>query len=119
MLRSLVGSEMCIRDRSKGQMPKADFLPRDWYDTPNIHLSTISDFEVFCRMRHIMIEQLIGLRSCETGTVSYTHLRAHETPEHLVCRLLLEKKKKKKTNNRRLYRKSNTKKIPRKIAPHG
>eukprot|EP00658_Telonema_sp_P-2_P017296 TRINITY_DN16700_c0_g1_i2.p2 TRINITY_DN16700_c0_g1~~TRINITY_DN16700_c0_g1_i2.p2 ORF type:complete len:103 (-),score=20.31 TRINITY_DN16700_c0_g1_i2:71-379(-) len=28
-------------------------------------------------------------------TVSYTHLRAHETPEHLVCRLLLEKKKKK------------------------
>eukprot|EP00658_Telonema_sp_P-2_P041457 TRINITY_DN29656_c0_g1_i2.p1 TRINITY_DN29656_c0_g1~~TRINITY_DN29656_c0_g1_i2.p1 ORF type:complete len:150 (+),score=53.26 TRINITY_DN29656_c0_g1_i2:115-564(+) len=26
--------------------------------------------------------------------VSYTHLRAHETPEHLVCRLLLEKKKK-------------------------
>src|SRR5678815_4971442 len=27
--------------------------------------------------------------------VSYTHLRAHETPEHLVCSLLLEKKKKK------------------------
>ena len=26
-------------------------------------------------------------------TVSYTHLRAHETPEQLVCRLLLEKKK--------------------------
>eukprot|EP00831_Metopus_contortus_P030940 TRINITY_DN25310_c0_g1_i1.p2 TRINITY_DN25310_c0_g1~~TRINITY_DN25310_c0_g1_i1.p2 ORF type:complete len:135 (+),score=31.42 TRINITY_DN25310_c0_g1_i1:128-532(+) len=27
-------------------------------------------------------------------TVSYTHLRAHETSLHLVCRLLLEKKKK-------------------------
>src|SRR5678816_4843172 len=27
-----------------------------------------------------------------TVYVSYTHLRAHETPEHLVCRLLLEKK---------------------------
>src|SRR5674536_162645 len=27
-----------------------------------------------------------------TIPVSYTHLRAHETPEHLVCRLLLEKK---------------------------
>src|SRR5678815_5937421 len=25
-----------------------------------------------------------------SSTVSYTHLRAHETPEHLVCRLLLE-----------------------------
>ena len=28
-------------------------------------------------------------------TVSYTHLRAHETPEQLVCRLLLEKKNRK------------------------
>src|SRR5678815_5492705 len=26
------------------------------------------------------------------GPVSYTHLRAHETPEQLVCRLLLGKK---------------------------
>src|SRR5674536_398891 len=31
--------------------------------------------------------------------VSYTHLRAHETPEHLVCRLLLEKKNKNKSTN--------------------
>src|SRR5450756_2961773 len=29
------------------------------------------------------------------ATVSYTHLRAHETRHDLVCRLLLEKKKKK------------------------
>src|SRR5678815_5381858 len=27
----------------------------------------------------------------QIAPVSYTHLRAHETPEHLVCRLLLEK----------------------------
>src|SRR5678815_1528710 len=33
-------------------------------------------------------------QGCSGGPVSYTHLRAHETPEHLVCRLLLEKKKK-------------------------
>eukprot|EP00658_Telonema_sp_P-2_P037969 TRINITY_DN27296_c0_g1_i1.p1 TRINITY_DN27296_c0_g1~~TRINITY_DN27296_c0_g1_i1.p1 ORF type:complete len:158 (-),score=20.21 TRINITY_DN27296_c0_g1_i1:3-476(-) len=32
-------------------------------------------------------------RSLPHKAVSYTHLRAHETPEHLVCRLLLEKKK--------------------------
>ena len=31
-------------------------------------------------------------------SVSYTHLRAHETPEHLVCRLLLEKTKTINTN---------------------
>ncbi len=30
--------------------------------------------------------------------VSYTHLRAHETSLHLVCRLLLEKKKKHKNH---------------------
>ena len=28
-----------------------------------------------------------------SNAVSYTHLRAHETREDLVCRLLLEKKK--------------------------
>ena len=31
-------------------------------------------------------------------SVSYTHLRAHETVLDLVCRLLLEKKKKKRCN---------------------
>eukprot|EP00831_Metopus_contortus_P039819 TRINITY_DN3118_c0_g1_i2.p1 TRINITY_DN3118_c0_g1~~TRINITY_DN3118_c0_g1_i2.p1 ORF type:complete len:192 (-),score=37.83 TRINITY_DN3118_c0_g1_i2:9-584(-) len=36
-------------------------------------------------------------RPAEFKPVSYTHLRAHETSLHLVCRLLLEKKKKKKT----------------------
>ena len=35
----------------------------------------------------------ICTRVYTTTPVSYTHLRAHETPEHLVCRLLLEKKK--------------------------
>ena len=38
--------------------------------------------------RHI--HQLI--QSHRTIPVSYTHLRAHETRRHLVCRLLLEKK---------------------------
>src|SRR5664279_98064 len=39
-----------------------------------------------------------GASACVAGgvpaiTVSYTHLRAHETDSYLVCRLLLEKKK--------------------------
>ena len=38
--------------------------------------------------------ELIGKIFGEAGTVSYTHLRAHETVLDLVCRLLLEKKKK-------------------------
>ena len=32
--------------------------------------------------------------SATPNPVSYTHLRAHETREDIVCRLLLEKKKK-------------------------
>ena len=35
---------------------------------------------------------LLCRASC-TESVSYTHPRAHETPEQLVCRLLLEKQK--------------------------
>eukprot|EP00826_Nyctotherus_ovalis_P028277 TRINITY_DN22358_c0_g1_i1.p3 TRINITY_DN22358_c0_g1~~TRINITY_DN22358_c0_g1_i1.p3 ORF type:complete len:119 (-),score=18.81 TRINITY_DN22358_c0_g1_i1:39-395(-) len=37
-----------------------------------------------------------GFHGISIYSVSYTHLRAHETSLHLVCRLLLEKKKKKK-----------------------
>ena len=39
---------------------------------------------------------LNGFKKGSTPSVSYTHLRAHETGRNLVCRLLLEKKKKKK-----------------------
>ncbi|VTU51222.1 putative PTS system galactitol-specific IIC component [Lactobacillus rhamnosus GG] [Lacticaseibacillus rhamnosus] len=38
----------------------------------------------------------IGFAGIKLISVSYTHLRAHETEADLVCRLLLEKKKKKK-----------------------
>ena len=41
-------------------------------------------------------------------SVSYTHLRAHETGRNLVCRLLLEKKK----NTKEMYiKKKNYRKI--------
>jgi len=36
---------------------------------------------------------LVVARASVPASVSYTHLRAHETPEHFVCRLLLEKNK--------------------------
>ena len=37
-------------------------------------------------------ETFSGLTATSSATVSYTHLRAHETVLDLVCRLLLEKK---------------------------
>lgn len=39
----------------KGRMPVSGALPFDWYDTPNIHLSTLKDFYALCRMDHIRI----------------------------------------------------------------
>ena len=46
----------------------------------------------------ILMNTIIALIGQErVNTVSYTHLRAHETDSYLVCRLLLEKKKKKNT----------------------
>ncbi|CZR93993.1 hypothetical protein CDFC105_23842 [Clostridioides difficile] len=42
-----------------------------------------------------LIEANDGEEACNIFTVSYTHLRAHETKANLVCRLLLEKKKNK------------------------
>lgn len=38
-----------------GRMPLSENLPYQWFDTPNIHLCTIDDFEHFCRERSICI----------------------------------------------------------------
>jgi methionine biosynthesis protein MetW len=32
----------------RGRMPVSDSLPYQWYDTPNIHLCTVKDFEDLC-----------------------------------------------------------------------
>src|SRR5678815_5974969 len=58
-------------------------------DTPSYAAAELTWALVLAAVRQIP-EQVAALRR---GAVSYTHLRAHETPEHLVCRLLLEKKK--------------------------
>lgn len=38
-----------------GNMPVSKALPYEWYDTPNIHLFTIDDFENFCAQHRIRI----------------------------------------------------------------
>ena len=39
----------------KGHMPVSENLPYEWFDTPNVHLCTVADFERFCSERHIRI----------------------------------------------------------------
>ncbi len=38
-----------------GRMPVSKTLPYQWYDTPNVHLCTIHDFDAFCRNHNIDI----------------------------------------------------------------
>ena len=38
-----------------GRMPVSKTLPYQWYDTPNVHLCTINDFEDFCHTHNVQI----------------------------------------------------------------
>ncbi len=44
-----------------GRMPKSDYLPFEWYNTPNIHLCTVSDFVDLCQSRGIAIDRAMYL----------------------------------------------------------
>lgn len=52
-----------------GRMPKSKTLPYEWYDTPNIHLSTIRDFQLYCRGHHLKILKQINLVHTRVGTL--------------------------------------------------
>jgi methionine biosynthesis protein MetW len=49
----------------KGRMPVSKALPAQWYDTQNIHLCTVNDFERFC------VEQ--GMVIAKKDIVDYSH----------------------------------------------
>ncbi len=39
----------------RGNMPVSEDLPYQWYDTPNVHLCTLHDFEAFCHVHKVHI----------------------------------------------------------------
>jgi len=41
----------------RGRMPVTESLPEKWYETPNIHLCTLTDFENLCAELNIIIEE--------------------------------------------------------------
>ena len=45
----------------KGRMPVSTALPYQWYDTPNIHLCTVADFDAFCRERAFRVLERVVL----------------------------------------------------------
>ena len=56
-------------DIVRGRMPESKALPYKWYDTPNIHLCTVKDFEDLCVKvgAEILDERVLH----EGGTVSF------------------------------------------------
>jgi methionine biosynthesis protein MetW len=51
----------------RGRMPKTGKLPHEWYETLNIHLTTIFDFRQFCRKAGLNVLQEIPLRTSGPG----------------------------------------------------
>lgn len=45
----------------QGRMPVSKNLPYQWYDTPNVHLCTINDFDQFCVNCNINVIQRLVL----------------------------------------------------------
>ncbi|MEO8305723.1 MAG: methionine biosynthesis protein MetW [Betaproteobacteria bacterium] len=45
----------------KGRMPVSTALPYQWYDTPNIHLCTVADFDAFLAERRFLVENRVVL----------------------------------------------------------
>ena len=45
----------------RGRMPVSTELPYQWYDTPNIHLCTVADFDAFLRERNCVVENRVVL----------------------------------------------------------
>ena len=48
---------------TKGKMPKGKHVPFEWYNTPNIHIGTLSDFRDLCQKEKISIVKEISFRS--------------------------------------------------------
>ena len=45
----------------RGRMPVSPSLPYQWYDTPNIHLCTVADFDAFLAERACVVENRVVL----------------------------------------------------------
>ena len=74
--------------QTRGAFPLKEWV-KATINSVNLWLNTKSQF--YSNICQYSVSRRTVLR---VNTVSYTHLRAHETDSYLVCRLLLEKKKK-------------------------
>jgi methionine biosynthesis protein MetW len=59
---------------SQGRMPKTDRLPHEWYETLNIHLTTLVDFRDFCGKAGLRVLREVPLRTSASGQCSVVRL---------------------------------------------
>ena len=53
-----------------GRMPVSDNLPYQWYDTPNVHMCTVADFDVFCEQKNLrVLNRLVMTGEREVATL--------------------------------------------------
>ena len=53
-----------------GRMPVSRFMPYTWYDTPNIHFCTVSDFEALCCQKNIHIINRVVVDTAGRGSLA-------------------------------------------------
>ena len=93
LAQDIVSNRIPLMIGMQGDTPQYDLFP--WLYYPII-TSGDKEHPISKNLDAIatkFVSTIDTVKSVGVDTVSYTHLRAHETPEHLVCRLLLEKKK--------------------------
>lgn len=53
----------------KGRMPVSRALPYGWFDTPNIHLCTMHDFEALCRSKGLKVLDKLAVDQDQQGSI--------------------------------------------------
>lgn len=57
-----------------GTMPVTKTLPYSWYNTPNLHMSSIKDFYNLCNLDNIKVVKSISISSNKIGDITSNNL---------------------------------------------
>ena len=57
-----------------GTMPVTKTLPHSWYDTPNLHMSSIKDFYNLCKLDNIKVIKSISISSNKISDITSNNL---------------------------------------------
>ncbi len=57
-----------------GTMPVTKTLPHSWYDTPNLHMSSIKDFYNLCSLDNIKVNKSISISSNKISDITSNNL---------------------------------------------